>query len=145
MLQPERRRRRSWISPFFVLPEDFERDLDRLWREGPLETEPGSSYPVDMYEEKDAIIVEAEIPGFIKDEIDVSVHNDVLRIKAERKKAEGRTREYLTERQFTRLDRKIGLPESVDATKAEAKLEEGVLHLKLPKKDKKEPRNIEIL
>jgi HSP20 family protein len=103
-------------------------------------------YPVDISEEDDHITVEAELPGFRRDQIDVSVRNGILVIDAERKeekKKSGATR-HLGERRFTRVHRALPLPAVVDESKAEGRVEDGVLTLRLPKTERSKSRRIEI-
>ncbi len=103
-----------------------------------------AAYPADIYEESDAIHVEAELPGFRKDEIDITVTEGVLRITAERgQRGEGEG-DHLRERQWTRYDRAFSLPAPVDDSNAEAKYEEGVLYLTLPKHGAAKPRKIDV-
>jgi HSP20 family molecular chaperone IbpA len=102
------------------------------------------AYPVDISEEDDTLVVEAEVPGFRREDIDVCLENDHLRIAAERKTKEAKGTKHLTERRFSRVERSFTLPTSVDPDRVEAKLEDGVLTLRLPKSEEVKPKRIEV-
>ena len=102
------------------------------------------SYPVDIRETEDAFQVDAELPGFRRDEIDINFQDGVLSITAERKQETTQGEQRLTERRYRKTARHFRLPSSVDAEKVEAKLEDGVLHLTLPKREETRPRRIEV-
>ncbi len=101
-------------------------------------------YPADVREDDDAFHVEAELPGFVRDEIDVSLEDGTLTITAQRKSEEKQGETHLHERRYTKVARSFRLPTPVDDTKVEAKLDHGVLHLTLPKRDEVKPRRIKV-
>lgn len=123
------------------------RDLDRLfgwpWYGGEERTLTGA-YPVDVYEEDDTVKVDAEMPGFQRDDIDVSLDRGVLTISAERKAEEPKGTSHLSERRFTRVERSFTLPSDVDPSKVEARLEDGVLHIELPKTEETQSKKIAV-
>ena len=129
-------------------PTFFDRLFDRWYRDFlPAETgEVTGAYPVDIREDDDAIHVDAEMPGFKQDEIDVSIDKGVLRITAERETPEASEKEtsHLNERRFTRVERAFTLPTPVDEDSVDARLGDGVLHLTLPKTGERKPRRIEV-
>ncbi len=104
------------------------------------------NYPVDVEEDDNAIIIEAELPGFAREEIDVHLENGVLTIKAERKPKQngGQKKRHMSERRYTRVQRAFTVPRTVDGSDVEAKLEGGVLTLTLKKSEESKPRKIEI-
>jgi HSP20 family protein len=104
-------------------------------------------YPVDVREDGDHIYVEAELPGFKKDEVEITLENQTLTISAERRleKAEEVKGNYmLNERRFTRFLRSFTLPPTVDEKKVDAKLAEGVLTIMLNKREETKPRKIQV-
>jgi len=145
MLPVAIRRRRGWDEPFGPTERLFDR-LFRNWGEAALtpEGELTGAYPVDIREEDGKLVVDAEMPGFKRDEVDVSIDNGVLTITAGRKPAETKGTKHLTERRYTRVQRSFTLPAAVDETKVQAKLDEGVLHLELPQTEESKPRRIEV-
>jgi HSP20 family protein len=117
--------------------------MERMFEEMPLEAT-GDGYPVDIHEEDDHLIVDAEMPGFKKDEIDVSIHDGLLSIQAERTTEPPKGRPYLQERRFTRVQRTFRLPSPVDPKSVDAKLEGGVLHMEMHKSESARTRKIQV-
>jgi HSP20 family protein len=90
---------------------------------------------VDVTSSDQHVIVQAELPGFKEDEIEVDVRDTVLTIRAE-SRAEREDRQanwHIRELRYGQYARSIQLPEPVHADKAEATLENGVLTVRLPK------------
>ena len=102
--------------------------------------------PLDVSETEDAFLVKASIPGVNPDDIDISLTDNVLTIKAEIK-AEKEIEEaqyHLRERRFGVFSRSITLPTAVDADNVEAIYENGVLNLTISKAEEVKPRKIEV-
>jgi HSP20 family protein len=90
---------------------------------------------VDITEEKDRIIVKADLPGLKQEDIGVEVSEGVLTIKGERKH-EAETKDaktYRVERSYGSFLRSFSLPDGVDAAKVNAAYKNGVLEVTLPK------------
>jgi HSP20 family protein len=105
-----------------------------------------SFFPVDVFETGDEVVVKASLPGFKAEDIDISVHGDILTIKGESKdeKEEKAQNWYRRERRFGTVVRQISLPGEVSADKADAKFEDGVLRLTLPKSESAKPKQIRV-
>lgn len=104
-----------------------------------------AAYPVDIREQDGQILVDAELPGFKKNEVKVTLERGVLNITAEHreeKKKDGT--EYLNERSYRRIQRAFTLPAEVDESKVDADLKDGVLHLTLQKSKESVSHQIEI-
>lgn len=101
---------------------------------------------IDIYEEKDKLVVKAEIPGCKAEDIDVSVHGDTLSITGEKKQEYEQKEEgyYAKERSFGKFRRDLTLPFDVDPEKVDAKCKDGVLHLALPKAETSKSHKIQI-
>jgi len=123
--------------------DELSRALSKNWFDEGEATSLGA-YPVDIHEDDDHVYVEAELPGFDKDEVEVTLENGILRINAERKSEEKKGQPHLTERRFTRVSRAFSLPTTVDEGKVDAKLNDGVLNLTLDKRDEVKPRKIQV-
>ncbi len=125
-------------------------DVDRLFNfalgNGPSYT--GLSPAVDVRETADDFLVTAELPGLSRDDVDVSVENGVLSISGEKREeteegsAEGNR--HLIERRYGKFHRNFSLPRSVDAGKVEARFEDGVLYITLPKAAVAKARRVKI-
>jgi HSP20 family protein len=103
---------------------------------------------MDMYEEDKELVIKAEMPGVRKKDLDISLNDDVLTIKAEKKeeKEEGEkgTTHYTRERRFGQYIRYMTLPARVDAENISATLKKGLLEIRLPKAEAPESKHIEI-
>jgi HSP20 family protein len=101
---------------------------------------------IDIYEEKDAIFVKAELPGVKPQDVRIDVQNNVLNISGERKLERDDKREgyHRIESSYGSFTRSFALPESVDPHMVEAEMSEGVLTVKLAKRAEVSPRRIEV-
>jgi len=101
---------------------------------------------LDVRTTADALVVEAALPGVKPEDVDITVENGTLAIRAESKAStEQGEGEYLV-REITRgsFVRTISLPNGLEADKAEATFENGVLQLRIPKAEQVKPRQIRI-
>ncbi len=101
---------------------------------------------VDVFENNDSLVLEAELPGMTKDDFDLSFENNMLTLKGERrfeKKDEG-DNYHRIERGYGSFARSFTLPPTVTAEGAKADFENGVLHVTLPKREETKARKIEI-
>lgn len=141
---------RGLTEPFELAQREFDSMLNRFL--GGRETDGGNAYlapyAVDVREDADHIYVEAELPGFKKDEIDITMENQTLTIAAERNEQRGgdekKGAHLLRERRYTRFLRSFTLPPTVDEQTVNAKLNEGVLTITLNKREETKPRKINV-
>ncbi len=108
--------------------------------------------PVDIHETDDAYVLEAELPGYVEKDVNVSVEKHVLRIssvkeasreeKADEKKHE---KNYLVrERYYQTFERSFTLPEGVDEDHISGEFKNGVLELTMPKLPVEKPKKIDV-
>ncbi len=119
--------------------------LPAIWRRLPTEEREWAP-AIEMFEKEDKFVVKAELPGMKEEDVNVSVVDDTLTIKGERK-TENEVKEedyYLCERSYGSFFRSIGLPSNVDAKKIEANYENGVLEISLPKAVEAKPKKIAV-
>jgi HSP20 family protein len=104
------------------------------------------SLSVDMYETPEEIVVKAAVPGVKPEDIDISVTGDMLTIKGETKSEEKSEKAAYVcqEWHYGAFARSVALPSAVQAEKAEASFEHGVLTLKLPKMEEIKPKVIKV-
>lgn len=128
-------------DPFAELSR-LQNDLHRVRGEARL----GFNPAVDIFEEEDAIVLSAELPGMKAEDVHVHVENQVLTLSGERKLEREEQKEgyHRVERSYGTFTRSFTLPKHVDAESIEAKLEDGVLRLRLPKRAPAERRRIEV-
>lgn len=124
--------------------DEFASDIWDRWT--PLYHIHRSSIPMDMYSLKDEVVVRAELPGFRKEDIDISLEDGQLTVKGTKKlnempeDAEG----HLCELCSGEYSRSVTLPYAVDSDKISANFENGLLEVKLPKTEESKPKHIEI-
>ncbi|OKY77523.1 MAG: Molecular chaperone HSP20 family, IbpA [Candidatus Methanohalarchaeum thermophilum] len=101
---------------------------------------------IDVMEQDNEITVTADLPGVSKDDIEISLSDRVLTISAERSREETEEKEGFVrkERSVGKYHRKIRLPSDVDEENTEATFQNGVLEIKLPKKEKEKGEKIQI-
>lgn len=137
--------------------EELERIFDRMSRQfegswGEWEMPGGmQEMSIDVADRADEIVVTADLPGFERDDIDVRLADNRLRIHAHREETteetgeEGRGEYIRQERSHRSMNRSITLPESVDEENVHARYTNGVLTVTLPKLHKvEESRSISI-
>ena len=106
----------------------------------------GYSPRVDILEEKDVLLLTAEIPGVDRDSVKVEVDNNTLTLSGEKKTASESEDNgyYLSERSYGLFKRSFKLPDDIDREKIKATYNNGVLKLVLQKKPEAQPRSITI-
>lgn len=138
-----------WNDPFSGLTS-MHSQLDDLFNNF-FSTAPGSqSIPaMDVYTEDDKnMVAEVQIPGFDKDDVEVSVHNGILEIKGEKheKEEEGKDkkRSYMVRESHASFYRSIALPKYADADNVTADFANGLLKVTVPFKELPAPKRITI-
>ena len=101
---------------------------------------------VDIFEMGDDLVIRAEVAGLEKDDVDISVENNTLMLRGERKREMEFDEKgaYRLERTFGFFTRSFILPKTVDSTRISASYKNGVLELTIPKVEQVKPRKIEI-
>ncbi|MGB0066128.1 MAG: Hsp20/alpha crystallin family protein [Terracidiphilus sp.] len=113
--------------------------------ESPLTT--ASFVPaVDVYEDEKKVVLKLEVPGIAEKDLDVSVENNTLTVKGERKFAAEEKEEnfHRIERRYGSFYRAFTLPTTVDTESIDAKYDAGVLRLELKKKPEAQPKQIKV-
>jgi HSP20 family protein len=138
------------VRPFYRptrLMEELETMAREMWDTWGTGTFHGTLlHSMDVYREKDALVVKAELPGIKKKDLDISLEDDVLSIKAEKKQEEVTedTTYYSSERHFGQYFRSMSLPFHVDAEKITATFKNGLLEIRLPKAEEAKSKHIDI-
>ena len=127
----------------------FDRAVGDLFSQTPVDVTAAESVwspLVDIHETKDRFLVKAELPGMKQEEIEVSIMDDTLTLKGERKRErEVNENEYhRIERSYGTFQRSIVLPAGVDAGAVKASYKDGVLEIQLPKKEEAKPKAIKV-
>ena len=101
---------------------------------------------VDIYENKDNIVLEAELPGMKQEDFDLSIENNVITLRGERKfeKTDETDNYHRVERSYGSFTRSFTLPQTVSAEGATAEYNNGVLRVTLPKREETKARRIQV-
>jgi HSP20 family protein len=139
------------FSAFGDIDRLFDDFIGRRWMrpagwERPLAELPEFVPSVDVIDREDEVVVRAEVPGYRKEEIEISVGDSTLTIRGETKKEEKEEKGdyYRCEISHGAFSRTLELPARVDEAKAKAAMKDGVLELTLPKVEKSRRRTIAI-
>ena len=141
----------SQLTSFGALNE-LHRELGRMFDNGYINREP-SPYTasnwapqVDITESDSAFKVIADIPGVNPDEVEVTLHNNVLSIRGERESETSEENENYKRRERIRgtFTRQFTLPDTTDESGITAKANNGVLEITIPKTAKPKPLNIKV-
>jgi HSP20 family protein len=126
------------LSRAFVRPFDAF-DVAPYW-------DTARAMPIDVVEDKDGYTVKASVPGVKPEELDINIENNVVTIRAVRKAEDNKDENtvHWQERYSGKLERCFTLPVEVDAEKAKAEMEHGVLTLSLPKAETVKPKTIQV-
>jgi HSP20 family protein len=101
---------------------------------------------VDIFENKNEIVLEAELPGMTADDVNISIENNVLTLHGERRfeKKDESDNFHRVERSYGSFTRSFTLPPTVSSENANAEFQNGVLRLTLAKREEAKPHRIEI-
>ncbi len=134
--------------------EEMRKEMDRLFEEflspvrrrRDVSTEGIISPNVDIFDRQGEIVIQVELPGVKKDDIDLTLTDDRLIVKGEIKKPEGiKDEDYiLNERRYGAFTRTINLPPDIDKSSVKAGLKDGILEIVLTRKAEAKPKEIKI-
>jgi len=101
---------------------------------------------VDIFENKDQIVLEAELPGMKQEDFDLSIENNVITLRGERRfeKTQETDNYHRVERSYGAFTRSFTLPQTVSGEGATAEYNNGVLRVTLPKREEAKPRRIQV-
>lgn len=130
-------------SPFQELENLFDEALG-------TPTQPGLTTPVsDVYldEDEENLKVEAHLPGFSEDDVEVEVDEGALTIRAEksdREEDDRKGRKYIVRESSSSFYRRIGLPQNVEEDKINAEFDDGLLRVNVPMQELPKPKKVNI-
>jgi HSP20 family protein len=134
------------MRDIFAVQDEMNRMFDSFWGDRTGEDEGMLMPPVDVTEKEDKFMVSVELPGLKKDDIKLSLRNNVLTISGS-KKRESESKDdrfHRIERSFGTFCRTINLTSTVDASKIDADFKDGILTVNLPKVEEAKPKEISI-
>lgn len=135
-----------------VFSEDEEAEMPMRASSAPMEREGNwgsdaeGQLTIDVYQTENEIVIKSTIAGVKPEDLDVSINNDMVTIKGERKNEEEVMGEnyYYQECYWGQFSRSVVLPVDVLAEKAEASLKNGILTIRLPKTDTTKAKRIQV-
>ena len=152
-LLPERRSRgapQRWepLNELEQVNERLRRILDQTFGDFGLSSLVGEvtswSPPVDVEETDDAYVLEAELPGVKREDVNIEVAGNELTISGEIKEKERKGVVRRRTRRTGRYEYRVTLPDQVDGEKVDANLKDGVLAVRVPKSQRQQRRKIEV-
>src|SRR5437870_8199067 len=120
--------------------QDYGRGSDELLTSGTFVP------PVDVYEDEHNITIKLEVPGIEEKDLDIRLENNTLTVRGERnfEKEEKEENFHRVERRYGSFARSFTLPNSVDSDNAQASYENGILKIKLAKREEAKPKQIKV-
>jgi HSP20 family protein len=152
-------------SPVDLFHSELDSMLGRFFGGGDGGYGSGANFCVDIREDEDNIFVEADLPGFRKEDVEITLENGMLTITADRREIEGENKQdsgsserpwrrqrgngsqenyLLQERRSQRFVRSFTMPSNVAEQDVEAKRDNGVLIITLKKREEAKPRRISV-
>jgi HSP20 family protein len=136
-------------DPVELAQRQFDAVLGRLFGGHDVDSAGWAPYSVDVREDADHVYVEAELPGFTKEDVQITLEKSTLTITAERrsngKEGDGKKSDWLLrERRYNRVQRSFTLPRTVNEQSVKANLTDGVLTITLDKREETKPRKIPV-
>jgi HSP20 family protein len=138
-------------DPFRTLTS-LQDQMNRLFEGSFAQTRPGDADlaawapVVDIHETKDELVAQVDLPGLSEKDIDIRVENDTLTIRGERKFEKNVEEEnYLrVERAYGSFTRTFSLPNTISAESIRAEYKNGVLTVRMPKREESKPKQVKI-
>lgn len=102
--------------------------------------------PVDLREEADKVVLEMEVPGIRKEDVEIHIENNVLTVRGEKKfeRDEKKENYHKIERTYGKFSRSFSLPSAIKSDSVEATMKDGILVLSLPYAEEAKPKKIAI-
>jgi HSP20 family protein len=123
--------------------------MDRLFEDSFVRpphawSEAGSYLPLDVYTTKDAVVIRAQVPGVKPDEVEITIEGNTVTIRGEAKPPKDEGTYLLQEQHYGPFARSLEIAMPVQADKAEAAFENGMLTLTIPKAEEIKPKVIKV-
>lgn len=131
-------------APFSSFLQDIQRDINRLTGADWSRSASGWVPPVDISEDEKAYYIAVDLPGMRSEDVDITAQNGMLSISGKRDWDDGNRQQTSAERWRGEFLRRFTLPEYADPDSIEAKYENGVLALYIPKKESAAPKRISV-
>jgi len=123
---------------------DFNSLVDQFFGAGSGRGVQAYYVPASVWEDGNSYHVELDVPGVVRDHVELTYEKGTLRITTERQAPEETRTGLVDERRYGKVTRTVTLPESIDPESITASLTDGVLHVTVQKKPEAQPKRIEI-
>ena len=133
------------LDPFKEI-ERMRRQMDELFSRLPFYERTSYQFPlVNLYDDKDDLLLTAEIPGLLKEDVNIQYNDGALTISGKRKAGAYGTSELLRQEQPEgNFEKRVRIPVKIRDNEIRAKFEDGILKVTLPKAEEAKPRQITI-
>ncbi|MEM5948340.1 Hsp20/alpha crystallin family protein [Spirochaetia bacterium 38H-sp] len=140
------KRNNDWFTDLEKIQDEINRVFDLVWPESTGLFDRPMVPTMDVVETDNEVIVSCDLPGVTEKDIDITLTNNVLTIKGEKKEEEEKKDKnyYRKESWSGAFQRTISLPDSIDANKVKAELKNGVLTINIAKQEEKKPKKIAV-
>lgn len=143
---PLTRNRGSALDSLLGMSREMDRLVGTMWPE--VENGVAWALPTEVLETEDELRFAIEMPGFREEDIEVTLENNVLTVSGEKKLERDENRKdsdyRLFERRYGRFQRSFAVPPTVGSDNTEARYENGVLSIRMPKVEEAKPRRIRV-
>ena len=138
----------AWPSDLFGIQREMNKMFDGVFRSTGDEDYSFSSWTpaVDIAEHDEEYLVKVELPGVNRDEVKLTLENNILTIRGEKKQEKETKKEnyHRVERSYGSFQRSFTLPAAVKSDKIDASYKDGILTVSLPKAEEAKPKQIEV-
>jgi len=139
----------TWPSDLFGIQREMNRMFDNVFRFDTRDDDSGFvawTPAVDIAEHDDQFVVKVELPGVNKDDVKITLENNILTIRGEKKQEKETKKEnyHRVERSYGSFQRSFTLPTTVKSDKINAVYKDGILQIELPKAEEAKPKQIEV-
>jgi len=130
------------MTTYYLTPWNYR----RMRSHRPLGFNGGRRLPLDVQSDGEEYVITAPVPGLKAEDLQIEILDDVLTLRAEIEQDEVEKRGGYMLREIHRgsFSRSLRLPEPTDASKAEAKIEDGLLMVRIPKSEEARPKEIKV-
>jgi HSP20 family protein len=134
------------FQEFIALSHRLNRTVDDSYTPSVEDSSGAWAPPVDIFERQDHLVIRAEIPGVLMDDMDVRIENGVLTLRGERKQDPDlkETTAHRAERVYGAFTRSFSLPTTVDPAKVTATYKDGILEVSVSMAESAKPKSIKI-
>lgn len=127
----------------YALMNEFDRTFDSLWNQN-FTSARTLTPKTEISESENAFFISLDVPGMKKDGIKIEVKEQRMTVSGERKRTLHDRRSDVQEKSYGFFERSFNLPETANGDQIEARFEDGVLEIVIPKKEETKPRRVEI-